>query len=1004
MSYCLVCLASGTKDPCVRCGHKTSKRVEQLVHLRLKSIYKAFKQSGAALDNNSKGDGKKRSGSDSHTAGMKDSLAGMGMMEDIDAMPIPLGLPSAHYGDEKNGSCGIGNTPMNGDVGAVLQVAAAAAAASAAASGKGSRCDSSSSSDGPFGGLPRGVHPSKVMPHLNHDGSISFRPRKEPKKNDSDKFASRTEAEANAAAAALLAELDEEKHQVEVSTTAKKSKKKKKKERHAAKEKEKEENTQKDAEEKAVKLAQELKQSEAKKGNSIDDSESAGKKKTKKKKGPRMKAQVSHDDESLEDDLIRLAEAARFGVRKTVTKSDSVDDQPREDDIESRLARLITANDLDGIEDVLSELKGVPGRAALRKNAKKASKRITEEQGAAEVAKKQKDISSRSATLLSSGSGDNIGGRLWKPTDPLIDFVKKSHRVKPTSGGAPRSECVMQLAPHVVGWVIGKGGQRIRDLMEDSGAKVWIDQDSMGAQYMRIVYVSGSEVSVNAAVKTIKDLVSSAPMPGTTAPSSSLPNVANDSGSVAITRNSLTSTPVPTQKSADRKSHISPVPRREVAEASNAGQNNVEDPFSAVSKPDNHSSTVNAPSSPQMYLSVPPPGIESMLGTGSPPLSSRQISSSPKVVHELFCEPRFVPLLIGRRGWTIKNIQDLSGARVDIDQKVIPRRIIISGNESQVKDAIRKVDEVLSYPHAQLNYSTTGPDDGEIDIGTLAAMQSGEMHSSFEEGIGEQSLFGLVRGQSLPLDYGPLPNNIPHGLMSQQSMQQPSTFAYGQQQTSQQSLSGHNPSPEQPFPSNMPSRVGASPVFLNRQRSSPLPEHNVGLQMNSAMNSIGGNDGSFLRGTYSRDQQLPPHIMPLSSNHGNFENLSEGTNSMPILGLGSDRGTLFPGHQRSNDDQSLVNNLFGNPVPVSSHFSAPVDRESANVGADPLLQGFENLSFGENGNNDLAGWDWDGLMNDEGSSGRRVGLGGVRLDNSTGMFNNSDGSTSNTSNTNQWDI
>ena len=1000
MSYCLVCLASGTKDPCVRCGQKTSKRVEQLVHLRLKSIYKAFKQSGAALDNNSKG-GTKRSG-----GGMKDrGLAGMGTMEDIDAMSIPLGLPSGNYGDERNGNYGTGNTPMNGDVGAVLQVAAAAAAASAAASGKGSRCDSSFSSDGPFGGLPRGVHPSKVMPHLNHDGSISFRPRKEPKKNDSDKFASRTEAEANAAAAALLAELDEEKHKVEVSTTAKKSKKKKKKERHAAKEKEKEENTQKEADEKAAKLAQELKEAEGKKGISIDDSQSAGKKKPKKKKVPRIKTQVSPDDESLEDDFIRLAEAARFGVRKTSSKTDSVDDQPQEDDIESRLAKLITANDLDGIEDVLSELKGVPGRAALRKNAKKASKRITEEQAAAEVAKKVRVrvASSRSVTLPSSGSGDNIGGRLWKPTDPLIDFVKKSHRVKPTSGGAPRSECVMQLAPHVVGWVIGKGGQRIRDLMEDSGAKVWIDQDSMGAQYMRIVYVSGSEISVNAAVKTIKDLISLAPMPGSTAPSSMLPNVASDTGSGAITRNSLTSTPVPTQKSADHKSHISPRPRREVAEAFNAGQNNVEEPFSAVSKSSNHSRTLSAPSSPQMYLSVTPT-MESMLGTGSPPLTSRQISSSPKVVHELFCEPRFVPLLIGRRGWTIKNIQDLSGARVDIDQKVIPRRIIISGNESQVNDAIRKVDEVLSYPHAQLNYSTTGPDDGEIDIGTLAAMQSGEIHSSFEDGIGEQSLFGLVRGQSLPLDYGALPNNMTNGLMSQQSMQQPSSFAYGQQQMSQQSLSGHPTPPEQPFPSNIPSRVGASPVFLNRQRSSPLPEHNVGLQMNSGMNAIGGNDSSFLRGAYSRDQQQPPHIMPLSSHHGNFENVSEGTNSMPILGLGSDGGTLFPGHQRSNDDQSMVNNLFGNPVPVSSRFSTPVDRESANVGVDPLLQGFENLSFGENGNNDLAGWDWDGLMNDEGSSGRRVGLGGVRLDTSIGFLNNSDGSTSNNSNTNQWDI
>ena len=44
------CLASGKKDPCVWFGQCTSKRVEQLVWL--KSIYWAFKQSGAAFDEN----------------------------------------------------------------------------------------------------------------------------------------------------------------------------------------------------------------------------------------------------------------------------------------------------------------------------------------------------------------------------------------------------------------------------------------------------------------------------------------------------------------------------------------------------------------------------------------------------------------------------------------------------------------------------------------------------------------------------------------------------------------------------------------------------------------------------------------------------------------------------------------------------------------------------------------------------------------------------------------
>ena len=52
MCYCLVCLASGTKDPCVWCGQRTSKWVEQLVHLSLKSIYEPFKQSGAAINGN----------------------------------------------------------------------------------------------------------------------------------------------------------------------------------------------------------------------------------------------------------------------------------------------------------------------------------------------------------------------------------------------------------------------------------------------------------------------------------------------------------------------------------------------------------------------------------------------------------------------------------------------------------------------------------------------------------------------------------------------------------------------------------------------------------------------------------------------------------------------------------------------------------------------------------------------------------------------------------------
>ena len=70
--------------------------------------------------------------------------------------------------------------------------------------------------------------------------------------------------------------------------------------------------------------------------------------------------------------------------------------------------------------------------------------------------------------------------------------------------------------------------------------------------------------------------------------------------------------------------------------------------------------------------------------------------------HKITCETGFVPLLIGKRGWTIKHIQDSSGAMVDIDQYVTPRVVTITGKSESVQTAIRMVRDVLSYPQGQL--------------------------------------------------------------------------------------------------------------------------------------------------------------------------------------------------------------------------------------------------------------------------------------------------------------
>merc|ERR1740124_1648227 len=89
------------------------------------------------------------------------------------------------------------------------------------------------------------------------------------------------------------------------------------------------------------------------------------------------------------------------------------------------------------------------------------------------------------------------------------------------------------------------------------------------------------------------------------------------------------------------------------------------------------------------------------------------------IVKEISCEHRFVLLLIGRRGWTVKNIQNTSGARVDIDQTVNPCKIIISGEVAQVDKALRLVQEVLSYPNAQLHHGSPVAGNASVDESSL---------------------------------------------------------------------------------------------------------------------------------------------------------------------------------------------------------------------------------------------------------------------------------------------
>jgi hypothetical protein len=1100
MSYCLVCLASGTKDPCVRCGHRTSKRVEQLVHLRLKSIYKAFKQSGAALsgkggnnnnnnnnhnnsnngsNNNSShnnnnnnnnnhhsnsGEGRRNESSeggehnrgrrgDTHSSdpnnrNMPTWMAKKASSGSSVSMPLPASVQryaEMHGKDLKKrpGNVNGRQNSLKGDVGAVLQVAAAAAASASAAAASSSEGNSKHRK----GNKDYFSDCSNKFTDSDFDG-VNRNHSKTKSADDSERFASRTQAEADAAAAALLAELDDEKKQTEASSKAKKSKKKKKKERQAAKEKEKE------MEELRLRVKEEeredeLRLKEQKKSKkiappgkdvpitiaSIDDcgADSQAKKRVNAKK-KKKKDQVvvnnkaaspktekiskqtddSNDIDSEDEDI------ARFTDVKNNNKNNNNKGGDKED-IEKHLADMVSANDLDGIEKLLTELKGVPGRAALRKNAKKAVKRIKEEREAHAAKLEQEQAVNRLShdisyqTETGNNSNTSEGHIPYRAPEPLLKVVSKNNRIA-TPGQTARYECVMHMAPSVVGWVIGKGGQRIRDLMEESGAKVWIDQDSMGPKDMRVVYVSGNKKSIDVAVTMVKDLVAKAPVGGTTHGNTVSNQSINDASSVTSTRSSLTSTPVSlvqnfTQQAPPmaEKPNFSPVRKPSVSNNHQSSVPRSPNPNSYNAIP----TTRPAPNSPskQAALSMPPPGILGMseVAVHNPPspeiskVNGQQQKTPATAVHELTCEARFVPLLIGRRGWTVKQIQDSSGARVDIDQTVTPRRIIISGEVDQVHRAVRLVRGVLSYPHAKQQYSTNGElDESDADEAILRASTS--VNEEFFAGISsaatthgntpyppmqmpneerqsmnhtDSNLCHPATVQNVTNEYNHVPMNqpTPDPVMLHQHQQ----FNTGLGLDMFSRTSGSGPvapqmqvSPPPSYMNNSTTQSSAQPdprLFMQRQHSAPLPAHQNLISSPEARDYT---HHSIPSDTFQYDSILPPSIgitqnMTSRSPFAGMENkntMSEANlgHSLPSYGfMEGSSGTANGNHHVSNE-RDAVNSMFGTKID------------------DSLLNSFNDFSFGGQESGGNLGSNFFDFLSNDGTEERSFGLGGVRLD------------------------
>lgn len=760
------------------------------MHLRLKSIYKAFKQSGASMSSGSSG-----GGSSGGNMGGKYSNALRSLAEGSDGK------------DTFSGS--NFDQSMASEVAAVLQTAS-----KSMASGKGT--------------------PRKRLPDPSPAGMRNVRSTTTPRLPNSraatDHYFRKTqaeieaankaaEAEAEAAAAALLAELDEE-QATTANAISKKSKKKKKKK------------DKKQAEQASAALETTTLLADHTKFASDDQKnlQAQSLPKKKKKGGAAKENDLDEDSSDDEMDFAQLIGGSKRSSAAVEKKKDAVEEKPappppkpkpksptppppKEEpkpntDFDTELAVLLADDDEEGLEAFLAKLKGVPGLSAARKTAKKALKKIKEAKQPKKESpqpKAKKDSrsevtevkaksakSSKKSTVPSSENFTTIVESAPDATNhqlPLLQIVSRTNLGTARTGvsgnasvpASARAECVMHMSPVVVGWVIGKGGSRIKDMMEESGTKIWIDQQSMADNEARVVYVSGKRSCVDNAVRLLKDLVSKAPAAANGSPTTS--SAVKDAIDTPITE-SIEPTKVSTKVASAPASApmpaaprvqsvpsmstapaiVEPHPSAEVtqppasfAEATvgastatmtaqdvlpltftnqppltsiNPNDQNIHTPKSNPMAPPQPMHDARQAPTPlswdmpieQMYGSelgpMAPlrPAPQSIVGTLPPEPTYEGMGSNSmlfdSVTTEFACDPRFVALLIGRRGWNVKHIQAESGANINIDQDREPPKIRISGRSEDVRKAEQLVRDVLKYPPAQIHggeYADIGP-------------------------------------------------------------------------------------------------------------------------------------------------------------------------------------------------------------------------------------------------------------------------------------------------------
>ena len=709
LSYCLVCLAHGSSansapsaKACVRCHARPSKRVEQLVHLRLKSIYKAFKSSS--------------SGGSTATTINTNATSSSNVNSNLNGReqrvhPRPSGtIGGVHHSNNTpphNHNVSIGGNRYNNDNNSITE------------EGETTNPNHHDSSYSMYHSPVFEKDHTNTNSNHNNDNN-----------NNSNKLTEAEEqARADAAYAQLLAELDAEEQEQILRNH-----------RHH----------QSDNNEDL---------------NSVHSHHSSN----------------SHNSSS----------SSSSSSSNSSSSSSSDDEDTNDKNTLRQLQHCIKSCDVAGIERILDDTRGLPGKAQLRKNAKKALKKLqvssnannqNEHEGyrgneydenvcsvdiggnlsehtsadtATIIAHQLSQPSSKSNqtnTTVTSNSTESQIQRLIPTPSTLLQYNSttsltnnnsnsNSSSTSSISGGAVKAK--LKLNPLVVGWVIGKRGMKIKDLMSVSGTKVWIDQttttianstkdEELDMSSYRFVYLQGDAQQVINAVALLVELVATSPSNLLSAEdraakalakqqsqsqqhSANEPNPGKEMNPTVDTTESsaIASHSGNASASSSASMSVSAYPYYSNAVTNNNSSNNTSNAVKTMNSAAYTSAFTTSSTSSQQQQKQ-----QQKQNAGN---SNSSNANSQHVRCTISCAPQFVPLLIGKRGWTIQHIQEVSGARVDIDQTeyraslvnaesssgkkvLVDPSVVMSGTKASVEHAKRMVEDVLSYPYANLDY------------------------------------------------------------------------------------------------------------------------------------------------------------------------------------------------------------------------------------------------------------------------------------------------------------